>query len=187
MIASHAFDKINLLDKAADASFKRETIIANNIANADTPTYKRKDIDFAKTVMQEMMKLAEPKVEEVPEQKYFPREYGIRYGVEYGALPNYYEVPPELYGEAKTQAEADAGASVSEIDRNNVGVLAERLDTAKLNPRSFTEYEGLSYRIDKNNVDPDTENVELASEQIKYRVLTQSISHEFSQFKTVLQ
>ncbi|MBR1629375.1 MAG: hypothetical protein IJ679_08960 [Lachnospiraceae bacterium] len=61
MISSHAFDSINLLDKAADASVKRETVIANNLANADTPTYKRKDIDFSRTLMREMMRLAEPK------------------------------------------------------------------------------------------------------------------------------
>ena len=41
MFNSDAFSHINVLDKAADASYKRETIIANNIANSDTPTYKR--------------------------------------------------------------------------------------------------------------------------------------------------
>lgn len=46
MINSNVFDYVNVLDKAADASWKREQLIANNIANQDTPGYKRQDIDF---------------------------------------------------------------------------------------------------------------------------------------------
>lgn len=46
MFASNAYDYINVLDKAADASWKRQELITNNIANQDTPGYKRQDIDF---------------------------------------------------------------------------------------------------------------------------------------------
>ena len=46
MIKSKAFDYINVLDKAADASWLRNEVISNNIANADTPGYKRQDVDF---------------------------------------------------------------------------------------------------------------------------------------------
>lgn len=46
MIGSDAFNYINVLDKAADASFVRNELINNNIANVDTPDFKRKDIVF---------------------------------------------------------------------------------------------------------------------------------------------
>ena len=46
MINTNAFDYINVLDKAADASWIRNEVIANNIANADTPYYKRQDVSF---------------------------------------------------------------------------------------------------------------------------------------------
>ncbi|MDI9508261.1 MAG: flagellar basal body rod protein FlgB [Bacillota bacterium] len=46
MIGSNAFNYINVLKKAADASWKRNEVIANNIANVDTPGYKRKDVQF---------------------------------------------------------------------------------------------------------------------------------------------
>ena len=46
MILSGAYNYINVLDKAADASWKRNEVLANNIANADTPNYKRKDVQF---------------------------------------------------------------------------------------------------------------------------------------------
>ena len=40
--------------------------------------------------------------------------------------------------------------------------------------------------MDGNNVDIDTENVELASEQIRYQALTDSITQQFNRIKTVL-
>lgn len=46
MINTNAFDYINILDKAADASWLRNEAISNNIANVDTPGYKRQDVAF---------------------------------------------------------------------------------------------------------------------------------------------
>ncbi len=46
--------------------------------------------------------------------------------------------------------------------------------------------ESFSYRLDGNNVDIHTENVELASEQIRYQALTDSISQEFSRMRTAI-
>lgn len=37
MISSGAFNYINILEKTADASWLRHSVISNNIANADTP------------------------------------------------------------------------------------------------------------------------------------------------------
>ena len=177
MITSNAFDYIDLMDAAADASAKRSTILANNLANATTPNYKRKDMDFSKTLMREIERLAAQNAKsDDTERVYYPRTYGLQYGVQYGSLPNYADVPSEA-----------ALAGLDEVDKENVGNLAKEIDTNNLRPKIYTEYEGLSYRIDKNNVDPDTENVELASEQLKYQVLTQSISSDFRQMKSVMQ
>lgn len=46
MIHTNAFDYINVLDRAADASWLRHQAITNNLANADTPGYKRQDVAF---------------------------------------------------------------------------------------------------------------------------------------------
>ena len=51
MIGSNAFNYINVLKKAADASWKRNEVISNNIANVDTPGYKRKDVQFESYLM----------------------------------------------------------------------------------------------------------------------------------------
>ncbi len=46
MINTNVFNYINVLDKAADAAWIRNDAIANNIANATTPGYKRQDVAF---------------------------------------------------------------------------------------------------------------------------------------------
>ena len=113
MITSGAFSYINVLDKAADASWLREATITNNLANVDTPGFKRKDVDFE-------------------------------------------------------------------------GVLKKDLHMNHLNATAYTDSSNFSYRLDGNNVDVDTEQVELASEQLRYTALTDSITHEISRFKSVL-
>ena len=56
MIGSNAFNYVNVLNKAADASWIRNEVIANNIANVSTPGYKRKDIKFEGYLKNEIMK-----------------------------------------------------------------------------------------------------------------------------------
>jgi len=42
-------DKSTLIqEKALDAAWLRNEVLSHNIANVDTPTYKRKDVDFEK-------------------------------------------------------------------------------------------------------------------------------------------
>ena len=129
MISTDAFSYINVLSKAADASWTRETLIANNIANADTPGYKRQDIDFQSVLKNE--------------------------------LSNYKYM--------------------------NLDQKMNSVDLSKLNASVYTDHKNYSYRLDGNNVDIDTEQVELASEQIKYQALTQSITSEFQRLQTVLK
>ena len=129
MISTDAFSYINILDKAADASWVRESLIANNIANNDTPGYKRQDIDFQSVLKNELSNY-----------KYMNLDQKI----------------------------------------NNVNL-------SRLNPQVYTDHGNFSYRLDGNNVDIDTEQVELASEQIKYQALTQSITSEFQRLQTVIK
>ncbi|MDD5937180.1 MAG: flagellar basal body rod protein FlgB [Clostridiales bacterium] len=54
MIGSNAFNYINVLDKAADASMVRQQALNNNIANSSTPNYKRKDVKFESYLQKEL-------------------------------------------------------------------------------------------------------------------------------------
>ena len=128
MITSGAFSYINVLDKAADASWLREATITNNLANVDTPGFKRKDVDFEGVLKTELGRSEYVKLDQ----------------------------------------------KVKDLHMNH------------LNPPAYTDSSNFSYRLDGNNVDVDTEQVELASEQLRYTALTDSITHEISRFKSVL-
>lgn len=128
MIGSNAFNYVNVLNKAADASWTRNEVIANNIANNDTPGYKRKDIMF--------------------------EDY--------------------LKKEIKKDYSGDLNRRVANVDLDRLGTTI------------YTDQSNLSYRIDGNNVDINTENANLAENQIKYYTLLDSMSQEFSRIKSVL-
>lgn len=128
MINSHAFDYINILEKAADASWTRYNVIANNLVNSTTPGYKRKDVNFEDYLLEEL-----------------------------------------------------TSGSTSSLRQKVAGV-----DLGNITPTTYVDYSELSYRLDGNNVDIDTENVELASSQIKYNALIDSITYEFNMYKAAL-
>ena len=115
-------------DKAADASWKRETVLANNIANVNTPGYKRKDLDFESTLKEELGRC-----------KHTSLDY--------------------------------------KIDHANLN---------HLNPSVYTDLTNYSYRLDGSNVDIDSEEVEYASEQLRYEGITAGINNEFSRMKSVI-
>lgn len=50
----------------------------------------------------------------------------------------------------------------------------------------YTDNSNLSYRLDGNNVDIDTEEAKLAENQIKYNAIVDSITAEFTRIQTVL-
>ncbi len=128
MINSTAFNYVDVLTKAADASWTRESVINNNIANVSTVGYKRQDIDFQSVLREEL-------------------------------------------GNCKHKS----------LDNK-----INELDISDLNAQIYTDAANYSYRLDGNNVDIDTENVELASEQIRYDALVTSINSEFSRMRAAL-
>lgn len=74
------------------------------------------------------------------------------------------------------------GAKNTSLDNKVAKVSLKRLNT-----QVYTDSVGYSYRVDGNNVDIDTENVELAANQIKYNMLTDSITNEFKLLQTVMK
>ena len=61
------------------------------------------------------------------------------------------------------------------------------IDLDNITTRTYTDNATLSYRLDGNNVDLSTENAELASEQLNYTALIDSINNEFSRMKAVIK
>ena len=129
VINTGVYDYIDVLGKAADASWVRNEVITNNISNQDTPGYKRQDVQFDDILAREL----------------------------------------------RANRYMDLDKAVSNVDLN------------RISGRIYTDSVNYSYRIDGNNVDPDTENVELASNQIKYNAIADSISQEFERLKAVIK
>lgn len=87
MINTNAFDYINLLDRAADASWLRNEAISNNIANADTPGYKRQDVAFEselkKAIGYNRYESTDSKVSKLKTRRLEPRPYTDSAGFSY--------------------------------------------------------------------------------------------------------
>lgn len=114
--------QMDLYKKALDASWKRNQVINENIANVDTVNYKRKDIRF---------------------------------------------------NQALSQAIDDRGrVDQSKLDQIQIEVYSDR--------------KNLSYRLDGNNVDMDTEMVRLAENQLKYNTMVSNINYNFRRLKSVM-
>ena len=128
MINTNIYNYINVLDKAADAANSRNEILSNNIANVDTPNYKRKHVAFENYLEQAL-------------------------------------IGPESLDERI----ADVNTHLSDFGG-----------------MTYTDHSTLSYRLDGNNVDMDTESAYLAENQIRYNALVEQIGQEFSRYKTVL-
>lgn len=129
LINTNAYDYLNVLEKAADASWTRNELIADNIANVDTPGYKRKDINFEATLEKAM------------------------------GASRYTSTDDKIHS----------------------------LKYTELNPGVYVDSVALSYRSDGNNVDPDTENVYLAENQIRYNGLMTAINQEFANLQAVMR
>ena len=54
MIGSDACSCVTVLNKAANAAWKRNEVIDNNLANVDTPDFKRSDVTFETYLAKEL-------------------------------------------------------------------------------------------------------------------------------------
>ncbi|PKM49892.1 MAG: flagellar basal body rod protein FlgB [Firmicutes bacterium HGW-Firmicutes-7] len=112
----------NVLAKALDASWLKSEAISNNIANVDTPGYKRSDVVF---------------------ESYLQQALDSKGRIKQGSL-------------------------------------------SRVSPKVIKDNTNLSYRIDGNNVDIDTEMAYMAQNQIKYNTLISQVNYNFNRLKMVL-
>ena len=130
MLQTNTYNYINVLDKALDASNLRETVISNNMANINTPGYKRREVDFESLLRQELD------------------------NIKWNSL--------------------DEKMNDVQLSHLNAGVHFDM------------QAYGYDYRLDGNNVDVDVENTELASEQLRYQLIADSVTQEFSRLQKAM-
>ena len=66
------------------------------------------------------------------------------------------------------------------------GVKKANQNLETLDAQVYTDNASLSYRLDGNNVDINTEEARLAENQIKYQALVDLMNQEFARYNTVL-
>jgi flagellar basal-body rod protein FlgB len=124
---------MDYLSRGMSAANLRHEVISNNIANVNTPKFKKSDVVFESLLAKEMG---------------LDKKLGLE--------------------------------MVRTHDRHLPIPMRERAEATVVMDESTT------MRTDKNNVDIDTENVELASEQLRYQQLTTAVSNEFSHLKIAI-
>ncbi len=117
------YSNTDALAKALNASWLRGEVISNNIANVDTPGYKRREVAF------------------------------------------------EGY--------------LAEALKNPNSKRSNKM--RELVPKVYTDNAHLSYRLDGNNVDIDTEMAYMAQNQIKYNTLISQVNYDFKRLKNALE
>jgi flagellar basal-body rod protein FlgB len=119
MNITNMYGNTDILSKALEASWTRNEVISNNIANVDTPNFKRSDVAFESLLEQALA--------------------------------------------------SNSSESVSNIE-----------------PQIVVDNSSLSYRLDGNNVDIDTEMAYLAENQLKYNALISQVNYSFERLKMVM-
>lgn len=123
------YNNIDFYKKALDGTWQKNKAITSNIANVNTPNYKRKTVNF-----EEQLKKS------ITENK----------------------------------------ISLSITNNKHIPSIQENFSPLVVKDNS------MSYRIDKNNVNIDTENAELAKNTIMYNALIKQVSDEFKKIKNVI-
>jgi len=122
MLFDNMFVQNDLLGTAMQASVVRNDVISNNIANAETPGFKKSDVSFDAAFQQ--------------------------------ALDNY--------------------KKTGQVDLSSLKPVVQKVDT------------GFSYRIDENNVDIESEMVNLYQNSVKYDVLASGVMNNYKNINLVL-
>ncbi len=121
------------LEKALDASWARNETIAQNVANVDTPNYKRKTVKFE-----------------------------------------------EFLNDALDGSSFKGNTT----DDRHIQIGGGNLDSVKTLIKQ--DYSSLSYRLDGNNVDIESEMASMAQNSIKYNALVQSLNAGYSKLIHVI-
>lgn len=117
-----------MLERGMDASLLRQNVIADNIANADTPYFKRSDVTFESQLKRAI-------------DSHKNRPYPAK-------LTNARHIPfyqPMDYRQVRAKIQTENGSNFRN-DKNNVDVEKEMVDAAK----NALRYKAMAERLNRN-------------------------------------
>ena len=130
--------QVDILQRSMDTSLLRQNVIANNIANANTPNFKRSVVNF---------------------------ETRLAYALQS-------EERQPRFREALT-------------DENHIRFRTPA-DYRDVRPRRVLDFTTTA-KNNGNNVDVETESMNLLNNQLAYQMMTRSVADAFSRIRIVLQ
>jgi flagellar basal-body rod protein FlgB len=161
------FRQIDVLDKGLDAAWKRNEVLANNIANADTPGFKRYDAEF-EHVFQNALGDGSSSFFDASASGSAVNA-AARF-TQSGALRD--EFRHAVAGGGGDFAEESFAGRMAQINRDVATNVSRDGDQ--------------SMRMDGNSVDVDYEMTELAKNALLYDSITYATSKEIGRIKIVL-
>ena len=138
MFLNNSFGKtLDIMHRTMDVSLLRRSVIADNIANADTPNFKRSVINFESEIKRAL------------------------------------------------QSENDRGLSTNLTHSRHIPNKNPR-DYREVGPRRVLDYLTTSDN-NGNNVDLETETMQMMQNQLQYELMTQFVSNQFTEINSVLR
>lgn len=148
---------IDLLELGLDGASLRQKALANNIANVNTPDYKRKDVDFIST-----LKSIVDKSNNQPARSF------------------------HKLSDLANLSLKSTNLSLKTTDESHLKGANSTKSFQSIKPFKQVTISDTSYRNDGNNVDIDVEMAELAKNNIYYNTLVQQINERFKNLKDVI-
>jgi len=157
---SRLFNQSHLIQKTLDASWVRNEVITNNIANVDTPGYKSKSVAFEREFREALLR--EPD----------------------NSLPRQNISLRRLSGESAIQAGPDMTGRVTRDKHFN---FRERhADPLAVQPSVYTN-RNTNMKMDGNNVDVESELNEAAKNTLFYYTMLNKVSSDLGRLRTTLR
>ncbi|MCL2740523.1 MAG: flagellar basal body rod protein FlgB [Oscillospiraceae bacterium] len=137
MLIGNVFARTSLTERALEATQQRGEVILHNLANGDTPGYKRKDLAF-ESLLSEAVR--------------------------------------------KSQGGSFVG---NRTDGRHINIGGP-VDMGKVRPTVYTDHKSLSYRLDGNNVDMESEKAYEAKNTIRYNALLTFLNNEMLSIRNAI-
>lgn len=106
-------------------------------------------------------------------------------------MTSYYKTIDGKIQEIEQAQDVNFGSVLtSELGKTKYTSLDEKIkdvSLSNLNVSPYRDQTSYSYRLDGNNVDVDTENVEMAANQIQYKGMVDSMTQEFNRLKQAMK
>ena len=157
---SKIFNQSHLIQKTLDASWMRNEVITNNIANVDTPGYKSKSVSFEREFREALLRQPDTSL---------PR---LNISLRRMASESAIQAGPDMSGKATRDKHFPMGP--------------REKDPLAVQPSVYTN-RNTTMKMDGNNVDVESELNEAAKNTLLYYTMLNKVSSDLGRLRSTLR